>query len=65
LNEKTTKIVYEEVDDRSNDSECSSERLNETKKGVKMTAAFLKSAPWWARVIDIPLVARILDAGEV
>lgn len=47
MNERKTKIVYEEADDTLNDGERSSERLKETKEGV-MTDAFLKGVPWRA-----------------
>jgi hypothetical protein len=53
LNERKTKIVYEEADGALNDSEGSSERLKETKRAGVMTDAFLKGAPWWAIVTDI------------
>jgi hypothetical protein len=56
LNERKTKIVYEEADDALNDSERSSERLKETKKADVMTHAFPKGAPWRAIVTDISRV---------
>jgi hypothetical protein len=59
LNERKTKIVYEEADDTLNDSERSSERLKETKKAGVMTDAFLKGAPWRVIVTDI---SRVLVA---
>ena len=48
MNERETKIVYEEADDALNDGERSSERLKETKKEGAMTDAFLKGMPWRA-----------------
>ena len=55
MNERKTKIVYEEADDTLNDSERSSERLKETKEGV-VTDAFLMGVPWWAMVTDVSRV---------
>jgi hypothetical protein len=56
LNERKTKIVYEEADGALNDSEGSSERLKETKRAGVRIDAFLKGTPWWAIVTDISRV---------